>query len=229
MEFELSDEQRFLQEAARRTRSAASRPSRPPATRSRAARSPDLWPTATDRGLDGPARARGPRRRRARRRSRRCSSSPSAAACSPACRCSATCPPARSSARPPGQEELAGQLASGETRAAYVPAPARRPRRSWTVEAAQRLQARRARSRLRATRCPATRPGCRTRPGADVLVAVDRRRQAVLVDRAAASIEAVASYDATRSLGHVTVRRGPATPLEVPGDAAGGAWYLRRP
>ncbi|HEY2638245.1 MAG TPA: acyl-CoA dehydrogenase family protein, partial [Solirubrobacteraceae bacterium] len=61
-------------------------------------------------------------------------------------------------------------------------------------------------------------------PGADVLVAVTSAGEAVLVE--GADVEATTAYDATRPMGHVRFDSGTATVLEVPDDAAAGAWHL---
>lgn len=64
-------------------------------------------------------------------------------------------------------------------------------------------------------------------PGADVLVVVatqDGKPVAVVVE--GASVEEVRRYDATRSLGHVTLDGASGTVLDAGADVLGNAWYL---
>jgi alkylation response protein AidB-like acyl-CoA dehydrogenase len=74
-------------------------------------------------------------------------------------------------------------------------------------------------------------------PGADLLVGVallDGPRQpgrkpvgvAIEASAAGVSIEAVRRYDATRSLGHVTLKDAQAVVLDTPEEALAGAWHL---
>ncbi|HTB50291.1 MAG TPA: acyl-CoA dehydrogenase family protein [Solirubrobacteraceae bacterium] len=68
-------------------------------------------------------------------------------------------------------------------------------------------------------------------PGADLLVGValhDGKPVGVAIESSASgvAIEAVRRYDATRSLGHVTLSDAPATLLDAPEEALTGAWYL---
>jgi alkylation response protein AidB-like acyl-CoA dehydrogenase len=114
-------------------------------------------------------------------------------------------------------------LASGERRAAFVPAkPPSAIEEGWTVD--PRL------GRLRAP-APVLTGGRLTgevawvpdAPGADVLVAVCSDGTAVAVEAGEAQVEPVPGYDATRSLGHVRFDGAEATPLD--GDAA-RAWYV---
>jgi alkylation response protein AidB-like acyl-CoA dehydrogenase len=68
-------------------------------------------------------------------------------------------------------------------------------------------------------------------PGADLLVGVallDGRPVGVAIEASAGgvSIEEVHRYDATRSLGHVTLRQAPATVLDAPKESLAGAWHL---
>ncbi len=119
-----------------------------------------------------------------------------------------------------GQEELSAELASGEKRAAYV--PARPP--DWSVEA-ERGYARGAALELADGALSGRVCWVPDAPGADVLVAVAGHGTAVLLADGF-EVEPVTSYDATRSLGHVTLDGAAATPLEVDADAAPGAWHL---
>jgi alkylation response protein AidB-like acyl-CoA dehydrogenase len=69
-------------------------------------------------------------------------------------------------------------------------------------------------------------------PGADVYVgvALHHATQAygVAIEASApgVSVERVVRYDATRSLGHVTLKDAPATVLDAPEEALAGAWHL---
>jgi alkylation response protein AidB-like acyl-CoA dehydrogenase len=68
-------------------------------------------------------------------------------------------------------------------------------------------------------------------PGADVLVGVaslDGRAVGFAVESSAAgvSVEAVRRYDATRTLGHVTLQDAPATILDAPESSLAEAWHL---
>jgi alkylation response protein AidB-like acyl-CoA dehydrogenase len=122
-------------------------------------------------------------------------------------------------------------LAEGQTRAAYV--PAKPPgdvdagwSAGWNVDA-----------RFGSTRGEAPRiaddgsvsgevPWVPDAPEADVLVVVGDDGRAALVQASGASVEPVAGYDPTRSLGHVTFDAAPGTVLELPEGAAAAAWYV---
>jgi alkylation response protein AidB-like acyl-CoA dehydrogenase len=122
--------------------------------------------------------------------------------------------------------DVVAPLAAGEARAAYVPArPPTDLSDAWTVEPA-----------LGITRAPApsyaggsvsgTVSWVPDAPGADHLVVVLDDGRAALVDAADAQIETATLYDATRSLGHVTLDGAPASLLDAaPADTA-AAWYL---
>jgi len=132
-----------------------------------------------------------------------------------------------------GQEDLLRRLAEGEVRAAFVPArPPGDLDPDWTVDAA--------RGHRRATAPLAEVDGQRATlsgtvawvpdaPGADVLVVVavdaDGRPVAVLVE-GGADVEAVMRYDATRLLGHVKLDGASGTVLEVGEEDLTSAWYL---
>jgi alkylation response protein AidB-like acyl-CoA dehydrogenase len=106
---------------------------------------------------------------------------------------------------------LLAALATGAKRAAYVPTrPPTDVDDAWTVEPL------RGSVRERAGAGAGWVPDA---PGADVLVAVDRDGTVLLVDDF--EVEPVTRYDATRSLGHVRFGGG----TELAGDAA-SAWYL---
>ncbi len=68
-------------------------------------------------------------------------------------------------------------------------------------------------------------------PGADLLVGVallDGKPVGVAIEKPAngVSVEEVHRYDATRSLGHVTLSGAQATLLDAPQEALAGAWHL---
>jgi len=125
-----------------------------------------------------------------------------------------------------GESDLAGTLAAGATRAAFVPArPPSDLGDGWSVDPA-----------LGMTRAPApTYAGGRVTgtvawvpdaPGAEHLVVVldDGRAAHVLAD--AATVEPATVYDVTRSLGHVTFAGSPATLLELGEDDTAAAWHI---
>jgi alkylation response protein AidB-like acyl-CoA dehydrogenase len=139
--------------------------------------------------------------------------------------------------------DLLEPLASGERRAAYLPAmPPSDLEDGWTVDAAHgsaRLPAPAAKQdgagKALVNGALAFVPDA---PGADLLVGValldtpqggTRGRPVGVAIEASASgvsIEAVRRYDATRSLGHVTLKDAPATVLDAPVEALAGAWHL---
>ena len=122
--------------------------------------------------------------------------------------------------------ELVEALAAGGERAAYVAArPPNDLGEGWTVDPA-----------LGFTRAPAPSfaDGAVTgtvafvpdATGADHLVVALGDGRAAHVRAADAVVTPATVYDATRSLGHVTLERAPATLLELaPGDTA-AAWYI---
>jgi alkylation response protein AidB-like acyl-CoA dehydrogenase len=68
-------------------------------------------------------------------------------------------------------------------------------------------------------------------PGADLLVGVallDGKPVGVAIEAAAqgVSVEATTRYDATRSLGHVSLDDAPATVLDASGESLAAAWHL---
>jgi alkylation response protein AidB-like acyl-CoA dehydrogenase len=132
-----------------------------------------------------------------------------------------------------GDERLEA-LAAGELRAAWL--PARPPgdadeRPGWTVD--RRRGAGRAPApvanldgaALALTGSVAWAPDA---PGADLLVVVatgpDGAPVAGVVEAAQAAIEPVVRYDATRSLGHVTLDGASATPLDLDASRLARAW-----
>ena len=63
-------------------------------------------------------------------------------------------------------------------------------------------------------------------PGADVLVVVAAEGRVCAVEASDATVEPVVRYDPTRSLGHVRLDAAPATALDVGPDAAATAWHI---
>jgi alkylation response protein AidB-like acyl-CoA dehydrogenase len=132
--------------------------------------------------------------------------------------------------------DLLEPLASGERRAVYLPTmPPSDLEGRWSVDPEH----------------GSTRPGAPTAkapgagqatvsgkfgfapdaPGADLLVGVallDGQPVGVAIEASASgvAIEAVRRYDATRSLGHVTLSDAPATVLDAPVETLAGAWHL---
>jgi alkylation response protein AidB-like acyl-CoA dehydrogenase len=137
----------------------------------------------------------------------------------------------------PNASDLLGDLATGERRAAYLPAqPPSELDERWSTDPASGA----ARSELPSAgaagadgRVPVTGsiafvPDA---PGADVLVGVaflDGKAVGVAIDADApgVSIEPVSRYDATRSLGHVSLENAPALVLDAPEESLTAAWYL---
>ena len=132
-----------------------------------------------------------------------------------------------------GHEQLEA-IAAGDVRSVYVAArPPGDLEPRWTVDAigtsaradAPRIE--RAGDAVTVTGTVAFVPDA---PGADLLVVVgtgdDGAPVAGVVDAAEARVEGVVRYDATRSLGHVTLDRAPATRLDVTREHIERAWYL---
>jgi alkylation response protein AidB-like acyl-CoA dehydrogenase len=130
-----------------------------------------------------------------------------------------------------------GELASGERRAAYLPAqPPGDLADRWSTDPASGLE--------RGTLPTAGEPGDDGRvplngsfafvpdaPGASGMVGValqDGRPVgvAVLSDSPGVEVRSVSRYDATRSLGHVTLSDAPAVVLDASEESLAGAWYL---
>ena len=137
----------------------------------------------------------------------------------------------------PNAAEFLPALARGERRAAYLPSqPPDDLDERWSADPAKGLE--------RPALPSAGAPGEDGRvhlngsfafvpdaPGAEVLVGValqDGRPigVAILGDAAGVKVEAVTRYDATRSLGHVTLSDAPAVVLDAPEDSLAGAWHL---
>jgi alkylation response protein AidB-like acyl-CoA dehydrogenase len=141
----------------------------------------------------------------------------------------------------PDQSELMADLATGERRAAYLPAqPPSDLEASWSADPASG-----------AARAPLPTLGASGEdgsaggqgsvtgsfafvpdaPGADTLVGVALRDGqpvgvAIAGDAPGVHIEPVHRYDATRSLGHVTLENAPALVLDAPEESLVAAWYL---
>jgi alkylation response protein AidB-like acyl-CoA dehydrogenase len=137
----------------------------------------------------------------------------------------------------PSAAELLPDLATGERRAAYLPAqPPSELEERWSADPAS--------GAARAPLASAGAPGEDGRvavsgkfafvpdaPGADTLVGVALRDGqpvgvAIAADGPGVTIEPVTRYDATRSLGHVTLENAPAVVLDAPAESLAAAWYL---
>jgi alkylation response protein AidB-like acyl-CoA dehydrogenase len=135
-----------------------------------------------------------------------------------------------------GGAELLPALASGEQRAAYLPArPPDDMHGEWSVDPAGGMErspvpiaTRGADGGARVTGQLAFVPDA---PGADVLVGVALLDGApvgfaVQTSAGAVNVDSVRRYDATRALGHVALRDAPATVLDASPEALAGAWHL---
>jgi alkylation response protein AidB-like acyl-CoA dehydrogenase len=135
----------------------------------------------------------------------------------------------------PAGAPLLEQLATGERRAAYLPVcPPGDLRSQWTVDPTTGPD--------RADAPSAVRDGEQARvsgqlfwvpdaPGADVLVGVallDGEPVGVVIETSAdgVSVESTRRYDATRSLGHVSLEDAPALVLDAPVQTLAAAWHL---
>jgi alkylation response protein AidB-like acyl-CoA dehydrogenase len=135
----------------------------------------------------------------------------------------------------PAGASLLDDLATGERRAAYLPAsPPNDLDGSWSVDPAAGAK--------RAAAPSITGEGSQASvsgelyfvpdaPGAEMLVGVALRDGepvgfVVQADASGVSVEPVSRYDSTRSLGHVSLKDAPATILDAPAEALAGAWYL---
>lgn len=131
---------------------------------------------------------------------------------------------------------MLAELASGAKRAAYLPvAPPDDVRGEWSADPVHGAKRAPAPAAVAAGDGKATVSGTfgfvPDAPGADLLVGVallDGAPIGVAIEAGAAGVgvEAVERYDATRSLGHVTLADAPATVLDVPQDVLAGAWHL---
>ncbi len=135
----------------------------------------------------------------------------------------------------PEGSSLLDALATGERRAAYLPvSPPDDVEVRWSVDPRHGLE------RAGAPTAIASDGGAKVSgelafvpdaPGADVLVGVallDGEPVGVAIEGNATgvTVEPVRRYDATRSLGHVSLSDAPATILKAPVEALAGAWYL---
>jgi alkylation response protein AidB-like acyl-CoA dehydrogenase len=137
----------------------------------------------------------------------------------------------------PGGAEFMADLATGERRAAYLPAqPPNDLDDRWSADPASGFErpelpsggAPDADGRVRLTGSFAFVPDA---PGANMLVGVallDEKPVGVAIpsDAPGVEIEPVRRYDATRSLGHVTLKDSPAVVLDAPEEALAAAWYF---
>ncbi|MCW3069770.1 MAG: acyl-CoA dehydrogenase domain protein [Solirubrobacterales bacterium] len=135
----------------------------------------------------------------------------------------------------PNAAEALEPLATGERRAAYLPvSPPDDLEQRWSADPAAGAE--------RAPAPTVSGSGDQARvsgrlsfvpdaPGADLLVGVallDGKPVGVAIeaDASGVSVEPVRRYDATRSLGHVTLDDAPATVLDAPTEQLAAAWYL---
>ncbi len=137
----------------------------------------------------------------------------------------------------PNAAEFMPALATGERRAAYLPAqPPGELDQRWSTDPAggsarsdvPSAGAAGADGRVPVTGSFAFVPDA---PGADTLVGValsDGKPVgvAILADAPGVEIEPVTRYDSTRSLGHVTLENAPAVVLDCPEETLAAAWYL---
>jgi alkylation response protein AidB-like acyl-CoA dehydrogenase len=127
--------------------------------------------------------------------------------------------------------DLLERLASGDARAAFLPArPPSDIEPRWTVEARRGSQRPAAPAIDESGLVSGEVPWVPDAAGADVLVVVATdeggESRAVLVE-AGASVEAVVRYDATRPMGHVSLDGVPGTVLDgIDADRIAAAWYL---
>jgi alkylation response protein AidB-like acyl-CoA dehydrogenase len=127
-------------------------------------------------------------------------------------------------------------LATGELRAAYLPAsPPSDLLERWSVDPARGAERGSAPVATAADGGQARVSGelafVPDAPGADLLVGVallDGRPVGVAIDGHADGVTVTETrrYDATRSLGHVSLKDAPATLLDAPPDALANAWHL---
>jgi alkylation response protein AidB-like acyl-CoA dehydrogenase len=136
----------------------------------------------------------------------------------------------------PAAAALLPDLASGETRAAYLPAcPPNDLFDTWCADPRSGSERPLPPAATAAGDGHVTVSGTFAfvpdAPGADLLVGavlLDGKPVGVAIKAASAgvSVEAVRRYDATRSLGHVTLDGARAVLLDTPADSLAGAWHL---
>jgi alkylation response protein AidB-like acyl-CoA dehydrogenase len=231
--FALSDEQVLLREAARGSLSRFKTIAAARAALEDSSKLPDLWPTAVEAGWPGLLIGE-------EHGGAELGAFDAMLVAEECGRVLASVPllgllPASSILDAAGDGSLAA-VASGELRPAYVPArPPSELERSWTVEP---------RSGQRRAAAPSVTVG-RTEvalqgsvafvpdaPGADVLVVIGVTGDgqpvaaAVPADGDRVTVEPVTRYDATRSLGHVTLDGARGRLLKVGSEVLEDAWYL---
>jgi alkylation response protein AidB-like acyl-CoA dehydrogenase len=135
----------------------------------------------------------------------------------------------------PAGASLLEDLATGERRAAYLPvSPPDDLSAKWTADPSsglERAQAPSATADAAEARVSGSLAFVPDAPGADLLVGVallDGKPVGVAIEASAAgvSIEATTRYDASRSLGHVTLSDAPAVLLDATDESLASAWYL---
>ena len=138
----------------------------------------------------------------------------------------------------PNAAEFLPALAEGERRAAYLPSrPPGDIDERWSSDPASGLErsappsAGASGEDRRSVTLNGSFAFVPDAPGADVLVGVamlDGRPVGVSVlgDAPGVEVQPVSRYDATRSLGHVTLSDAPAVVLDAPEESLIGAWYL---
>jgi alkylation response protein AidB-like acyl-CoA dehydrogenase len=135
----------------------------------------------------------------------------------------------------PAGASLLDDLATGERRAAYLPvSPPDDLSGTWTADPRSGLQrpgAPTASSDGDGARVSGTLSFVPDAPDADVLVGVallDGKPVGVAIegDASGVTVEATTRYDASRSLGHVTLENAPALVLDAPAESLASAWYL---
>ena len=141
----------------------------------------------------------------------------------------------------PAAAPLLEALATGERRAAYLPVcPPDDMHEQWSVDPASGLGRPGAPTAVRAesengqgeqARVSGELSFVPDAPGADVLVGVallDGSPVGVAIEASASgvSVEPTFRYDATRSLGHVSLAGAPAIVLDAPEQALASAWHL---
>jgi alkylation response protein AidB-like acyl-CoA dehydrogenase len=132
--------------------------------------------------------------------------------------------------------ELLPALASGDQRAAYLPArPPDDMHGEWSVDPAGGMERAPVPTATRGADGSAHVTGqlafVPDAPRADVLVGValldgEPVGFAVQTDAAGVNVDSVRRYDATRALGHVALRDAPATILDASPETLAGAWHL---
>ncbi len=234
MNLDLSDEQVLLREAARGTLSRFKNLEAARAALDSGDAPPDLWPTATEAGWPGllVSEAHG---------GAGLDAFDAMLVLSECGRVLAAIPllghlPATAILdSSPAGAGLLGALASGEQRAAYLPArPPDDLQGEWTVDPAGGMERapvpiiQGTGSEARVTGLLAFVPDA---PDADVLVGVALlagKPVGFAVEAAAAgvSVDSVRRYDATRALGHVALTDAPARILDASEETLAGAWHL---